>query len=145
MSGYQFARIDLSKTNYERTVDCRILTTPDIAALNKIYRAYCTHKHFASVMPIFDSQYTDLKSDVIGYYDNQELVAFSIIKLYDQRNALCYQFAWNYHNPKKRLGIATLQTECAIYKARNFDYLYLDQAHLYKHALAGFEILGPME
>lgn len=142
---HQFARICLSQTNYQESVSWKYIRNPDTVALNKIYRDYCIHKKFASVMPIFDSQYTDLKSDVIGYYDNCELVAFSIIKLYDQHNALCYQFAWNYHNPKKRLGIATLQTECAIYKARNFDYLYLDQAHLYKHALAGFEILGPME
>jgi hypothetical protein len=142
---HQFARIRLSETNYQESVSWKYIRNPDTTALNKIYRDYCIHKKFASVMPIFDSQYTDLKSDVIGYYDNQELVAFSIIKLYDQRNALCYQFAWNYHNPKKRLGIATLQTECAIYKTRNFDYLYVDQAHLYKHALDGFEILGPME
>jgi len=137
---HQFARIRLSETNYQESVSWKYIRNPDTTALNKIYRDYCVYKKFASVMPIFDSQYTDLKSDVIGYYDNQKLVAFSIIKLYDQRNALCYQFAWNYHNPKKRLGIATLQTECAIYKARNFDYLYLDQAHLTKQGLEGFEL-----
>jgi hypothetical protein len=142
---HQFARIRLSETNYQESVSWKYIRNPDTTALNKIYRDYCVYKKFASVMPIFDSQYTDLKSDVIGYYDNLDLVAFSIIILFDQLNALCYQFAWNYHNPKKRLGIATLQTECAIYKARNFDYLYVDQAHLYKHALDGFEILGPME
>ena len=145
MSGYQFARIDLSKTNYERTVDCRILTTPDIPALNAIYRTYCTYKHFASVMPIFDSRYTDPMTDVIGYYDKAKLVAFSLIKRYDEHNALCDQFAWTYHKPKLRLGIETMKTECAIYKARGFRYLYLEQAHLYKAEIDGFEILGPLE
>ena len=41
-------------------------------------------------------------------------------------------------------GIETMKTECAIYRARGFDYLYLEQAHLYKTEIDGFEILGPM-
>jgi len=142
---YQFARIDLSQTNYKESVEWRYLTEPDIPALNKIYRDYCIYKHFASVMPIFDSRYTDSMTDVIGYYDGSRLVAFSLIKRYDEHNALCDQFAWNYHRPRMRLGIESLQTECAIYKARGFKYLYLEQAHLYKQDMAGFEILGPLE
>jgi hypothetical protein len=142
---YQFARIDLSKTNYDITVKWQYLLEPDIPALNKIYRDYCIYKHFASVMPMFDSRYTDPATDVIGYYDQERLVAFSLIRRYDDHNALCDQFAWNYHKPKLRLGIESLQTECAIYKARGFKYLYLEQAHLYKADMAGFEILGPLE
>jgi len=142
---YQFARIDLSQTNYTATVSCRILTEPDIPALNEIYRSYCTHKKFTSVMPIFDSRYTDPMTDVMGYYDEGNLVAFSLIKRYDQHNALCDQFAWTYHKPKLRMGIETMKTECAVYKARGFQYLYLEQAHLYKSEIDGFEILGPLE
>lgn len=142
---YQFARIDLSKTHYEESVEWQYLRTPDIAVLNKIYRDYCIYKHFASVMPIFDSRYLDPMTDVIGYYDRNKLVAFSLIRRFDDQNALCDQFAWNYHKPRMRLGILSLQTECAIYKARGFAYLYLEQAHLYKQDLAGFEILGPLE
>ena len=96
-------------------------------------------------MPIFDSRYTDPMTDVLGYYDNDKLVAFSLIRRYDDKNALCDQFAWNYHNPKLRLGIETMKTECAIYRERGFQYLYLEQAHLYKSEIAGFEILGPLE
>ena len=142
---YQFARIDLSKTNYESTVKWEYLNEPDIPKLNIIYRDYCKYKHFASVMPIFDSRYTDLMTDVIGYYDGDKLVAFSLIRRYDKENALCDQFAWNYNNPRLRLGIETMKTECAIYKARGFKYLYLEQAHLYKSEIQGFEILGPLE
>jgi hypothetical protein len=142
---YQFARIDLSKTNYKESVNWKYLLEPDIPALNKIYRDYCIYKHFASVMPIFDSRYTDPTTDVIGYYDTGKLIAFSLIKRYDDYNGLCDQFAWNYHKPKMRLGIKSLQTECAIYKARGFKYLYLEQAHLYKQDMDGFEILGPLE
>lgn len=141
---YQFARINLGATNYQETVDWKYLHDPDIDALNKIYRDYCVYKRFASVMPIFDSRYRDPMTDVIGYYDQHLLVAFSLIKRYDNRNALCDQFAWNYHKPNLRLGIHSLQTECAIYKNRGFQYLYLEQAHLYKQKIAGFEILGPL-
>jgi hypothetical protein len=142
---YQFARIDLSKTNYEPTVKWEYLREPNITQLNSIYRDYCKYKHFASVMPIFDSRYTDLMTDVIGYYDGDKLAAFSLIKRYDDKNALCDQFAWNYANPRLRLGIETLKTECAIYRARGFEYLYLEQAHLYKQSITGFELLGPLE
>jgi hypothetical protein len=142
---YQFARINLAETNYEPTVKWQYLREPDIPRLNSIYRDYCKYKHFASVMPIFDSRYTDPMTDVIGYYDGDKLAAFSLIRRYDDRNALCDQFAWNYQNPQLRLGIETLKTECAIYRARGFEYLYLEQAHLYKQGLDGFEILGPLE
>ena len=145
MSSYQFARIDLSKTNYKINVEWMYMSRPDIAALNDIYRKYCTYKRFTSVMPIFDSRYTDPMTDVIGYYDRGKLVAFSLIRRYDEHNALCDQFAWTYHNPKLRMGIETMKTECAIYKQRGFKYLYLEQAHLYKSEIDGFEILGPLE
>jgi len=141
---YQFARIDLRQTTYTPAVDWYYITQPDIAQLNNIYKTYCTYKHFASVMPMFDSQYTDSTTDVIGYRDRNELVAFSLMKRYDNHNVLASQFAWTYHNPKTRLGIESLKTECAIYRERGFQYLYLDQAHLYKHDLEGFEILGAL-
>ncbi len=143
---YQFARIDLSKTNYEATVEWGYLipTAEQIQELDDIYRTYCIYKHFASVMPMFHSRYTDPATDVIGYFDQGKMVAFSLIKRYDDKNAECTQFAWTYHDPKLRLGIETMKTECAIYKNRGFDYLYLEQAHLYKKEIDGFEILGPM-
>jgi hypothetical protein len=141
---YQFARINLEKNTDQVAVNWAYLKNPNITELNDIYRTYCIYKHFASVMPLFDSQYTDPDTDVIGYYDNDLLVAFSIIKRYDDKNALCAQFAWNYRNPKLRLGIESLRTECAIYRERGFQYLYLDQAHLYKQGITGFELLGPL-
>jgi hypothetical protein len=144
---YQFARIDLEKTHYEPTVKWQYITSRDpdvLAKLDDIYRTYCIYKHFASVMPMFYSRYVDPMTDVIGYYDADRLVAWSLIRRFDQHNALCDQFAWTYHQPKLRMGIETMKTECAIYKARGFRYLYLEQAHLYKSEIDGFEILGPM-
>ena len=141
---YQFARINLAQTEYPASCDWYYITDPDIAQLNDIYKRYCIYKHFASVMPIFDSRYTAANTDVIGYRDGDQLVAFSLIERYDNKNALCAQFAWDYKTPKLRLGIKSLQTECAIYRARGFEYLYLEQAHLYKQSMQGFELLGPL-
>ena len=144
---YQFARIDLAQTNYEPTVEWQYITSrePDVLArLDDIYRTYCIYKHFASVMPIFHSRYHDPMADLIGYYDLGKLVAWSLIRRFDQHNAQCDQFAWTYHQPRLRMGIETMKTECAIYKQRGFKYLYLEQAHLYKSEIDGFEILGPM-
>lgn len=143
---YQFARIDLAQTDYTESVRWHYLKpTPDVCTkLDDIYRRYCLYKRFSSVMPMFHSRYQDRMADIIGYYDNNELVAWSLIRRYDGYSALCDQFAWTYHNPKLRFGIETMKTECAIYKARGFGYLYLEQAHLYKSEIDGFEILGPM-
>jgi hypothetical protein len=142
---YQFARIDLAKTTYQPTVEWKLLTEPNIPVLQDIYRTYCIYKHFASVMPLFDSQFTDSSTDVVGYYEDQQLVAFSLMKRYDTENVLASQFAWTYHNPRTRLGVESLKTECAIYRERGFKFLYLDQAHLYKQGLEGFEILGTLQ
>lgn len=143
---YSFARIDLSKTNYSTdAVDWYYIKQPDPAVLDDIYRTYCIYKHFASVMPMFHSRYFDPMTDVIGYREEGRLVGFSLIKRYDDKNALCDQFAWTYHNPRTRLGIESMKAECAIYKARGFDYLYLEQAHLYKQQIDGFELLGPLQ
>lgn len=143
---YQYARIALAKTTYQLSLEYRYLlgSAENIEKLNDIYRTYCIYKQFSSVMPLFKRQYTDLHTDILGYYDDNQLVAFSLIKRYDLENALCEQFAWTYHKPKMRLGIESLKTECAIYKERGFQYLYLDQAHLYKQNFEGFELLGPM-
>lgn len=143
---YQFARIDLAETNYAESVKWCYLDKNDctVQRCQEIYRIYCIYKHFSSVMPLFENRLYDPMADVIGYWDQDRMVAFSLIRRFDSENALCDQFAWIYHAPKLRLGIETMKTECAIYKSRGFRYLYLEQAHLYKQKIDGFELLGPM-
>jgi phosphoribosylformylglycinamidine (FGAM) synthase-like enzyme len=96
-----YARIDLSKTNYNKLGNYSLLTIQDfeISELQNLYREYCNYKKFRSVMPIFDSEFTDLKNDVIGYYDNQQLVGFSLLRRFDNENVEAIQFAWDYKNP----------------------------------------------
>jgi hypothetical protein len=137
-----FCRINLSKTNYKKVKNSKIIKNPDIDLLNEIYFSYCRYKKFKSFMPIFDCEYKN--HDVIGYFDKDEMVAFSLTATYDKDNAECYQFAWNYKNPKLQLGIKSLKNECAIYKERGFKYLYLGESHEYKEQIKGFEIMGPV-
>ncbi len=139
-----YARIDLSGTNYDLLPGARRLEEIDIGQLQHIYLTYCRHKRFKSVMPIFDSEFVDPKNDVIGYYDEDRLAAFSLIRRYDSENVEAIQFAWDYKNPKLRLGISSLKSECALYKSLGYRYLYLGEADEYKSKIDSFEILGPL-
>lgn len=140
-----YARIDLSKTDYQVLETAwSVIQIPDPQQLNEIYTKYCRYKKFRSVMPIFDSEYIDPRNDVIGYWHNDRLVAFSIMRRYDYINVEAVQFAWDYSEPKLGLGIASLKNECAYYKQQGFKYLYLGGADEYKRQIQGFEILGPL-
>ena len=137
-----YARVDLARTNYTLLNEWQYILDPNIDQLNSIYHQYCRYKQFQSVMPIFDSQYLASDTDIIGYYHNQQLTAFSLIRRYDQHHAECVQFAWDYQNPELKLGIASLQHECALYKSLGYHYLYLGSADNYKQQIDGFETLG---
>ena len=141
-----FSRIDLSKTNYNKMKDGAwgIIEYPDMSQLSDIYKKYCRHKNFKSVMPLFASDFGNPCHEIIGYMSNDQLVAFSIIKILDNANAECMQFAWDYANPGLRLGIKSLEHECAWFKERGYQYLYLGGADQYKANFNGFEILGPL-
>jgi len=141
----KYCRIDLSKTNYNTLQNYYFMYEFNLDELNQIYYDYCNYKQFDSVMPIFDIQYTNEHTDVIGYSDGDKLVAFSLIRIYDSDNAESLQFAWDYANPKLRLGIESLKNECAVYKARGFKYLYLGQADEYKSQIDGFELIGKLK
>ena len=120
------------------------LPTPDINQLNEIYTKYCRYKNFNSVMPLFEKHYMNPIVEIIGYIDNDNLVAFSLTTILDKENCEGTQFAWDYENPKLYLGIESLKNECAIYKARGFKYYYLGTADNYKEKIDGYELLGKL-
>jgi hypothetical protein len=138
-----YARIKLAETDYTVLPNSEIIKNPDPEQLEKIYNTYCVVKKFCSVTPIFVEEYTHPDNDVIGYYDGKKLVAFSLMRRYNTKNVEAVQFAWDYENPKLHLGIASLRSECAVYKNKGFEFLYLGEAHEYKRQIDGFEILGP--
>lgn len=143
----KFCRINLSKTNYismTKGHQWEYVVDRESDTINVIYETYCRYKKFDSVMPLFPSQYTDSSVDIIGYYDNGQLVAWDMIKIHDSKNAEALQFAWDYVNPDLRLGIESLKNACAIYKQRGFEYLYLGMTAKYKQDIDGYEELGPL-
>lgn len=141
----KFARIDLAQTDYGLLSNWNYIVKPNVSQLNEIYHKYCRYKGFKSVMPIFHSQYCASDTDVLGYYDSRcELIAFSLVRRYDDLNAESLQFAWDYAEPSLRLGIETMKHECALYKSRGYQYLYLGGADEYKQEISGFEMLGPI-
>ena len=79
----KFCRINLAKTNYHPVDNFKIINNPDFEQLNRIYYDYCHYHGFQSVQPIFPE---DLENTVFGYYDKQELVAFTICVDYAQGN-----------------------------------------------------------
>ena len=121
----------------------KILREFNFDELDSIYTEYCRYKQYPSVMPLFLSELADHKTDILGYYHNDQLVAFSYMRRHDNESVEGVQFAWNYKEPKLRLGIQSLQSECAYYKGLGFTYLYLGFADEYKKQIDGFEIVGP--
>ena len=140
----KFSRIDLRKTNYHGLKNAKLLGKEeiDVDCLQDIYRTYCRYKKFKSVMPLFEREFYN--NNIIAYYDDNKIEAFSMIGIYDNKNVENFQFAWTYHKPELMLGIKSLEHECALYKALGYDYLYLGGPDNYKQAFDGFEILGPI-
>ena len=141
---WQFGRIDLAKTNYTIRVDWEYLDPVPIERVLSIYRDYCRHKHFASVIPMIPGRLQDPNTDMIGYRDQGRLVAWTMIRRWDEENILSDHFAWDYRNPRLRLGILSLETECAIYQARGYRYMYFESVEPYMLDMQGFELLGPI-
>lgn len=143
----KFCRINLELTDYDYTqIEWAYLSIDHhwITELDEIYRKYCEYKGFTSVMPIFEAQYRDSLTDVVGFFDNNKLVAFSLVKRWDDANAESMQFAWDYADPDLHLGIRSLEVECALYKSRGYKYLYLGEPAKYKSQINGYELVGKL-
>jgi|TARA_R110000772_G_scaffold60728_1_gene137036 hypothetical protein len=135
--------INLDQTNYEVEVSMATILQPEPDALRQIYNDYCCYKEFASVTPLHDAMILNDDIEVIGYYDGGELVAFSLMRHYDSETIENIQFAWNYDNPELRLGIKSLEAECAYFKTRGFKFIELGLDAPYKKEFDGFEYMGP--
>lgn len=137
-----YCRINLDKTNYTALDSAKLIRTPDVGKLTEIFKTYCDYKKFISVEPMWANEFTWSHNDVIGYYDNTKLVAWSVVTKYNKDDVYSVQFAWDYANPELRLGIKSIEHECAYYKDLGYKYYYLGEAHKYKEIFDGFEILG---
>lgn len=139
----KFCRINLSKTNYQRYPESERWTwISSIDIIEDIYRDYCKHKQFSSVMPLFLSQFQDDRNDLHVFYDGDQMVAWSLCRRHDDCHVESLQFAWNYKRPDLQLGKLSLEHECAYYKNLGYKYLYMGESADYKAHFDGYEILG---
>ena len=142
----KFCRINLSKTNYQRYSESERWTwISSIDIVGDIYRDYCRHKQFSSVMPLFLSQFQDDRNDLHVFYDGDQMVAWSLCRRHDDSHVESLQFAWNYKKPDLQLGKLSLEHECAYYKNLGYKYLYMGESADYKSQFDGYELLGPIQ
>lgn len=142
-----YSRINLSRTNYalERpNFDAKLMTNFDAHGLQMIYRDYCLHKKFPSVMPLFIEEFHYPQSTLIGYTYKDKLVGYTLMFTYNLQNVAAAQFAWDYKTPWLRIGIESIKHLCAYYKAESYEYIYLGGDEPYKRQIEGYELCGPM-
>ncbi len=142
---WQFGRIDLTQTTYVSEGQWRLLNPVPVNDVQRVYRDYCVHKHFQSVMPMLPGRLCAADTELIGYYDQDRLVAWSMYRIWDDKHILSDHFAWDYRNPRLRLGIRSIENECAIYRDRGYRFMYFESVEPYMLDLQGFEILGPIK
>jgi len=142
---WQFGRIDLTQTQYVSDLKWQYLDPPPVDDLRRVYRDYCLHKHFQSVMPMIAGRFTAADTEIIGYHCDNRLVAWSMYRIWDQHNVLSDHFAWDYRDPRLRLGMRSIENECAIYRDRGFRWMYFESVEPYMLDLDAFEIMGAMK
>ena len=136
-----YCRIRLKDSNYQEVSNYQLLGSSSYDRCIEIYRKYCDYKKFKSVSPIFREEFEWNKCDRIGYYDGNELVAFTLAYRFDSvKSVYGDQFAWDYKNPKLGLGHIANKNECALYKRLGYDYYYLGESSSYKEKLQGYEV-----
>ena len=141
----EYAYIDLQETNYKPLIDYEILPKDtDPAPLLEIYRQYCLYKGFSSVWPIYEEEFSNELNDTIAYRDAGEIVAWSLIYRVAKEHVRSMQFAWNYANPKLKLGYKSIRTEIAIYRDLGYKTMTIDEDMKYKSEIQGYKLFGPM-
>jgi hypothetical protein len=141
----KFCRIKLAETNYSEYPEiARFTWASSVEPFEQIYKDYCRHKQFSSVMPLFLKQFQDDSNDIHVYYHNDQIVAWSLCRRWDEYNVESLQFAWDYKNPELQLGKKSLEHECAYYKKLGYKYLYLGEGANYKAEFDGYELMGPI-
>ena len=54
------------------------------------------------------------------------------------------QFAWDYENPKLKLGFKSLRNEIAVYRDPGYKTMTIDEDMKYKSEVQGYKLFGPM-
>lgn len=132
-------RCRLDQTNYTLIESASILKNYNYDQLLDINQKYLIKRNY--VFDLHDILIED--NDIIwGYYNNQQLVAWSRIHQYNGALETAY-FAWDSKNMRLQLGHRTLEHEIAWAKSLGYEYLYLgpgyESCSKYKSKIDGFE------
>ena len=104
-----YCYINLLETNYKTNLtDHKVFEShekPPVEKMLQIYDIYAKYKKFKSVWPIYPEEFVAKQNDIIGYYDKNRLVAWSMMYKINSQVLEALQFAWDYENPKLKLGI----------------------------------------
>ncbi len=137
-------RIDLTKTNYKQ-IDFTLLGVEDFPRCEAIYKKYIDHNEIENPHPVFEEEWNHeakYNSDVLGYFNNGNLVAWSLTYRFpSKQTVIADQFAWDYNDPSLKLGYKSIRSECAYYKALGFKYFILGDPDKYKQEIKGYEII----
>lgn len=140
----KFGRIDLTKTTYNIVLDAHLLNPVPVDEINRVYKTYCLYRNFKSVMPLVPGRFSVPGTEVFGYYDQDQLIAWSMYRIWDSKNIVSDHHAWDYNNPKSRIGLHSLENECALYRDQGYEFMYFESIEPYMLKLQGFEILGTL-
>ena len=140
----KFGRVNLTNTTYSITLEAHLLNPVPIDEVNRVYQEYCLYKDFESVMPMIPGRFLVPGTEVFGYYNQDRLIAWSMYRIWDNKNIVIDHHAWDYNNPKSRMGLHSLQNECALFRNRGYQFMYFESFEPYMLNLQGFEILGTL-
>ena len=132
---YEYARIDLSKTNYKVLPEnqFKILRQWNYDELMQVFSKYCAYKKFRSVLPLWYEDFASENTKVFGYYQNNKLIAWSLMLEYPYAKCVTVDRLHGIIKiPCPRLGIK-MESECIL--QRQGIQLYLHGADEYKNNL----------
>ena len=130
-------RVNLEKTDYSQYYGGIQLFkyNSDLDSINDMYLAYKGYNKTDSDTNVSDN-------DMLWGYYTDRLVAWSKVYKYNGAMESKY-FAWDYANPKLRMGIVSLQHEIAYAKSLGHQHYYLgpgyESSSKYKCEFDGFE------
>ena len=142
-----YAKVNLQETNYtpSKKIDYKLLPKDtDPEPLLEIYKKYATYRDFKSAWPIYPDEFNKPYNDILAYYNNGEIVAWTMIFLLAKNAVWNMQFAWDYADPSLKLGYKSIRNECGIYRLKGYSEMLIDRNQKYKTDLQGYEEFGPI-
>jgi hypothetical protein len=135
---------DVSERQYTNHDKLFYAMNPSISnsTVETIYKKYCEYKKFNDLFHSEVSNWLDCDYKMV-YYDNENPIAWSKIRMYTEDALETVLFAWNYETPDLRVGIGSLMHEMGWAKENGFKYVYLgpgyERGSIYKANIDGFE------